>query len=182
MGHRIQILTYNPYSENNAIKVIQYLALLNLHGNTHNYHYKLWCPTTKVSALNYMQNKKGRLHLFIIFLRNYYKTYIRNSQTFQRYPAEYPWNQFDNLICGDLKKELSGGTRFRRLNYRIIPDQFKDASSELEYLKKFKRFLEYGEIEQMIVSFFVIIIAKKNIFSRKAGATRSRNSAKCKVE
>ncbi len=65
------------------------------------------------------------------------------TQQFRRFPQDYPWNRVDNLICGDPDKTLSEGTKYRRLNFRIIPDRFVEITEEKEYVKRFKKLLDY---------------------------------------
>mmetsp|Transcript_54724 Transcript_54724/g.163590 ORF Transcript_54724/g.163590 Transcript_54724/m.163590 type:complete len:2342 (-) Transcript_54724:20-7045(-) len=117
MGHRIHSLSYNPTSD--AIEVVQYVARFaqNVSTNIVPYKYLLWCPAKKC--------------------------YTKVVQKFSKYSEEYMWNRVDNLICGDQDKKLTEGTRFRRIMFRIIPDQFTDIVSEQEYVKKFQGLLDY---------------------------------------
>jgi len=119
MGHRIQVLSYDPTSD--AVEVEKYQAKFarNHEINKYAYNYMLWLPTTK--------------------------SFEKVTQEFQRFPQEYPWNTIDNLICGDEDKVLSDNSRFRRINFRIIPDEFNDLSGEHNYVIKFKKLLEYIE-------------------------------------
>lgn len=64
MGHRIHIISCNPQSD--SVEVVQYLARFASNKyNTYSYHYNLWMPATQ--------------------------KYKEVTQTFQRYPEEYPW-------------------------------------------------------------------------------------------
>ncbi len=65
MGHRVHIISYNPQSE--SVKVVSHLArsASNRPHNTYSYQYNIWMPITQ--------------------------RYQKVSQTFQRYPEEYPW-------------------------------------------------------------------------------------------
>jgi len=95
MGHRTQILTYNPTSD--AVKVVQYNAIVYSKDKAYRYTYMLWSSTSR--------------------------TYAFMSQNFQRYPENYPWNKIDSLICGE-REGLTESTRYRRLSYRVIPDKY----------------------------------------------------------
>jgi len=65
-------------------------------------------------------------------------------QRFTKFPNFIFWSKFDNLICGDTEKRLTDDTRYRRLLFTIIPDQFKaNIKMEQEYVQKFHRLLEY---------------------------------------
>jgi hypothetical protein len=126
MGHRFHIISCNPTSD--CVDVVQYLAknAYNNEYNTFTYNYNIWMPATE--------------------------RYLKVSQTFQRFPEEYPWNRLDNLICGDMDKTLDDQTRYRRIAFCVIPDHFADESGEDVLLKKIRRFIEFLEK-----------IAKKNL-------------------
>ena len=48
---------------------------------------------------------------------------------------------------------MEEGMRFRRLTFGLIPDRFKDSSSEQEYISKFLRLKEYlGKLREKDVS------------------------------
>uniref|UniRef100_A0A6V2K027 DEPDC5 C-terminal domain-containing protein n=4 Tax=Ditylum brightwellii TaxID=49249 RepID=A0A6V2K027_9STRA len=116
MGHRIQVLSYNPTSD--SVEVVQYYSDDSLNVKvTQAYNFMMWCP------LN------GK--------------YSKVVQTFTKFSREYRWNEVDNLICGDPDKAFSEGTRFRRLGFAIIPDRFSNMAQEQEYVGKFQRLLEY---------------------------------------
>ena len=53
--------------------------------------------------------------------------------------------RLDNLICGDPDKTLSDRTKYRRVAFCIIPDQFSDQHGEEVFTKKMKRFIEFLE-------------------------------------
>lgn len=61
-----------------------------------------------------------------------------------KYSNTILWNKYDNLISGDPEKRLTEETRFRRLVFTIIPDQFgNDVNIEQQYVQKFQRLLDY---------------------------------------
>ena len=68
MGHRFHIISCNPTSD--SVDVVEYLArnATNNKNNTFKYHYNIWMPATE--------------------------RYQQVSQTFQRFPEEYPWNRY----------------------------------------------------------------------------------------
>jgi len=118
MGHRIQRLSYNPQSD--AIEVVQYYSRFatNDPENVQTYHYHLWCPVLQ--------------------------RYTKVTQQFRKYADEYLWNKVDNLVCGDAGMKLFEGSRFRRIMFRIIPDDnITEPAKEAEYVNKFQRFKEY---------------------------------------
>jgi hypothetical protein len=119
MGHRFHIISCNPTSD--CVDVVQYLAknAYNNEYNTFTYNYNIWMPATQ--------------------------RYLKVSQTFQRFPEEYPWNRLDNLICGDTDKTLDDQTKYRRIAFCIIPDHFSNESGEDALLKKIHRFIEFLE-------------------------------------
>jgi len=119
MGHRFHIISCNPTSD--CVDVVQYLAknAYNNEYNTFTYYYNIWMPATE--------------------------RYLKVFQTFQRFPEEYPWNRLDNLICGDTDKTLDDQTKYRRIAFCIIPDQFNNESGEDVLLKKIHRFIEFLE-------------------------------------
>jgi hypothetical protein len=53
--------------------------------------------------------------------------------------------RLDNLICGDPDKTLSDRTKYRRIAFCIIPDQFSDQHGEEALMKKMRKFIEYLE-------------------------------------
>lgn len=55
---------------------------------------------------------------------------------------DYPWNKIDSLICGE-REGLPENSKYRRISYRIIPDNFEDSAGEEEFIKKIRRLLEF---------------------------------------
>ena len=49
------------------------------------------------------------------------------------------------MICGDSNETLTEPTRFRRRGFRIIPDYSKDGKGGEEYIKNFKRLVDFFE-------------------------------------
>jgi hypothetical protein len=117
MGHRFHIISCNPTSD--CVDVVQYLAknAYNNEFNTFIYKYNIWMPTTE--------------------------RYLQVSQTFQRFPEEYPWNRLDNLICGDTDKTLDDQTKYRRIAFCIVPDLFTNKTGEDALIKKIIRLIEF---------------------------------------
>jgi len=142
MGHRIHQISYNPISD--AIKVIQYNAKFaqNDSSNVQTYNYMLWAPSINVSEL--MQLLKFARKKIFADKFNLSQRFLPVMQKFKKYSNVVYWNKLDNLICGDPEKRFTEETRFRRLVFTIIPDDFgKDIGKEQEYIKKFQRLLEY---------------------------------------
>ena len=119
MGHRIQLLSYNHDEE--TIEVKQYFSRLAMSDQAkHPYQYSLWCP---------VQRK-----------------YVKVTQEFKKYGDEYLWNKVDNtIVCGDGDMRLFEGSRYRRIMFRILPDEdiTDDPKKEGDYVKKFQRLLDY---------------------------------------
>ncbi|KAL7564154.1 hypothetical protein ACA910_021129 [Epithemia clementina (nom. ined.)] len=119
IGHRLQILHYDPTSD--TVEVKTYLAK-NAQGNqvgTFKYFYQIYCKETN--------------------------SYVRMVQDFKQFTAPYNWNKVDRIICGDEDREMREGMRFKRLMFAILPDRFSDVESENGYVEKFKKLLEYFE-------------------------------------
>lgn len=119
MGHRIQLLSYNH--DEDTIEVKQYFSRLAMSDQAKlMYQYSLWCP---------IQQK-----------------YVKVSQEFKKYGDEYLWNKVDNtIVCGDGDMRLFEGSRYRRIMFRILPDEdiLNDPKKEADYVKKFQRLLDY---------------------------------------
>jgi len=119
MGHRIQLLSYNH--DEDTIEVKQYFSRLAMSDQAkHPYQYSLWCP---------VQQK-----------------YVKVWQEFKKYGDEYLWNKVDNtIVCGDGEMRLFEGSRYRRIMFRILPDEdiMGDPKKEADYVKKFQRLLDY---------------------------------------
>ena len=118
MGHRLQVLTYDP-SAADVIEVTRYNAKHAQKNSIFQYHYLSYCQETK--------------------------SYNRVAQTFEKYGEEYNWNKVDRLISGGDDKEMREGMRFRRIMFGIIPDAFADEKAEAAYASKFRRLLDYFE-------------------------------------
>ena len=119
MGHRIQILSYNPMSDTIDILVYSRTGAQNDPMNVYNYKFLLFSKLTG--------------------------EYTKSIQTFKKYADPYTWNRVDNLICGEEDRTMDIGMRFRRVMYGLIPDSFKNVAEEEQYVAKFKRLLEYLE-------------------------------------
>jgi hypothetical protein len=118
MGHRLQVLTYDP--ESDIIEVTRYDAKYaqGKSSETVKYHYLCYCEETK--------------------------EYNRVVQTFAKYKQPYNWNKFDRIICGDDDREMREGMRFRRIMFGLTPPNFRgDSAVEKEYISKFQRLLDY---------------------------------------
>lgn len=119
MGHRIQLLSYNH--DEDTIEVKQYFSRLATSDQAKlMYQYNLWCPVQK--------------------------KYVKVSQEFKKYGDEYLWNKVDNtIVCGDGEMRLFEGSRYRRIMFRILPDEniMNDPKKEADYVKKFQRLLDY---------------------------------------
>lgn len=119
MGHRIQLLSYNH--DEDTIEVKQYFSRLAMSDQAKlMYQYNLWCP---------VQQK-----------------YVKVTQEFKKYGDEYLWNKVDNtIVCGDGEMRLFEGSRYRRIMFRILPDEdiMNDPKKETDYVKKFQRLLDY---------------------------------------
>jgi len=135
MGHQVQVLTYDPTSD--AVKVVLHQSkLVNSECADYRYNYMLW---SSISS-----------------------TYAPMSQKFRKYSEEYKWNMIDNLISGELEKKLERTKRYRRISFRIIPDNFDDLAGEEEYIKKIRYLLEFIEKKQVKKPCGIDIISSKN--------------------
>jgi hypothetical protein len=119
MGHRIQVLSYNPVSDAIDILVYSRTGAQNDPMNVYDYKFLLFSKVTE--------------------------KYTKSIQTFKKYADPYTWNRLDNLICGEEDRTMDIGMRFRRVMFGLIPESFKDATAEEQYVAKFKKLLEYLE-------------------------------------
>lgn len=139
MGHRLQVLTYDPTVD--LIEVTRYNAKnaqQNSAANSFKYFYLGFCEETQ--------------------------KYTKVVQTFNKYSEQYNWSKVDRIICGDDDKEMREGMRSRRIMFALIPKRFENMADEQEYISKFLRLLEYlnklrgkdeesaGELDIKIVS------------------------------
>ena len=119
MGHRIQVLTYDPGAD--IIEITRYdakSAQRTAKSETVKYHYMCFCAETR--------------------------EYGKVVQTFSKYTQPYNWSKVDRIICGDNDREIREGMRFRRLMFGLIPPDFcGDIAREQAYIAKFVRLLEY---------------------------------------
>lgn len=117
MGHRLQVLTYDPGTD--IIEVTRYdlKTAQSSQSNTVQYQYLCFCSETQ--------------------------QYNRVTQTFNKYNRPYIWNKVDRIICGDDDREMREGMRFRRIMFGLIPPRIDSDASEQEYVGKFHRLLEY---------------------------------------
>jgi len=119
MGHRLQVLTYDPTAAD-VIEVTRYNAKHAQKNSSFKYEYLSYCQETQ--------------------------SYYRVHQTFEKYGEEYNWNKVDRLLCGGDDKEMREGMRFKRIQFGIIPESFDgDKAAESAYVAKFRRLLEYFE-------------------------------------
>ena len=118
MGHRLQVLTYDPSSD--VIEVTRYdakSAQQKSDTNNYKYHYLCFCQETQ--------------------------TFTKVVQKFCKYSALYNWNKVDRIICGDEDREMRDGMRFKRIMFAILPERMNTVEQEQEYTAKFVRLLEY---------------------------------------
>lgn len=140
MGHRIQVLNYNPTSD--AIEIIGYnrKSAQNDRENVYNYRFLLYSKVTE--------------------------QYTQSVQTFKKYSEPYKWNRVDNLICGEEDRTMDVGMRFRRLMFGLIPEVFQTIEAEEEYISKFQKLLSYleklREKHESDTKLHVPIISSKN--------------------
>jgi hypothetical protein len=140
MGHRIQVLSYNPSSD--AIEIIGYnlKSAQNDRENTYSYRFLLYSKVTE--------------------------QYTKSIQTFKKYSEPYKWNRVDNLICGEEDRTMDVGMRFRRLMFGLIPEVFKTCEAEEEYISKFQKLLSYleklREKDESASKLHIPIISSKN--------------------
>ncbi|KAG7347429.1 vacuolar membrane-associated protein [Nitzschia inconspicua] len=140
MGHRIQVLAYNPTSD--AIEIIGYnrKSAQNDRENVYNYRFLLYSKVTE--------------------------QYTKSVQTFKKYSEPYKWNRVDNLICGEEDRTMDVGMRFRRLMFGLIPEAFQTVDAEEEYVSKFQKLLSYleklREKDNSAPKIHVPIISSKN--------------------
>lgn len=76
------------------------------------------------------------------------------------------------MICGDSNETLTEPTRFRRRAFRIVPDHTKDEQGDEEYIKQFKRLVEFFE-KQAKKSLPIRIISEGD----KLGSSMSESSS-----
>jgi hypothetical protein len=119
MGHRIQVLKYNPDADNIEITVYSRKSAQNDPMNVYEYKFLLFSHTTE--------------------------SYMQSIQTFKKYAEPYKWNRVDNLICGEEDRTMDVSMRFRRVMFGLIPEAFKDAAAEMEYVNRFEKLLSYLE-------------------------------------
>lgn len=119
MGHRIQVLKYNPDADNIEITVYSRKSAQNDPMNVYDYKFLLFSHVTE--------------------------SYMKSIQTFKKYAEPYKWNRVDNLICGEEDRTMDVSMRFRRVMFGLIPEAFKDADAEMEYVNRFEKLLSYLE-------------------------------------
>lgn len=119
MGHRIQVMEYNPHSD--TIEIIAYnrKSAKNDKDNVYNYKFLLYSKVTE--------------------------EYTESMQRFKKYNEPYKWNRVDNLMCGEEDRTMDVGMRFRRLMFGLIPETFDNVQAEEDYVAKFQKFLSYLE-------------------------------------
>ena len=119
MGHKIQVMKYNPSSDTIEIVVYNRKSAQNDGENVHTY---------KCLTFSKMTQK-----------------YNTSIQTFKKYSEPYKWNRVDNLICGEGERTMDVGMRYRRWGFGLIPEAFKNIEAEEEYVSKFQKLLLYLE-------------------------------------
>ncbi|MGK3739199.1 MAG: hypothetical protein ACI90V_006046 [Bacillariaceae sp.] len=119
MGHKIQVMNYNPNSDTIEIVVYNRKSAQNDRENVHTYKFLLFSKVTH--------------------------QYTTSIQTFKKYSEPYKWNRVDNLICGEGDRTMDVGMRFRRVMFGLIPEVFKTLEAEEEYILKFHKLLSYLE-------------------------------------
>jgi len=119
MGHRIQVMSYNPNSDTIDIVAFNRKSAQNDKENVYTYKFLLYSKVTE--------------------------QYTQSIQTFKKYSEPYKWNRVDNLICGEEDRTMDVGMRFRRVMYGLIPEAFKSFEAEEEYVSKFQKLLSYLE-------------------------------------
>ena len=119
MGHKIQVMNYDPGSDTIEIVLYNRTSAHNDRENVHTYKFLLFSKVTQ--------------------------QYTTSIQTFKKYSEPYKWNRVDNLICGEADRTMDVGMRFRRVMFGLIPERFKSPSDEDEYVSKFKNLLAYLE-------------------------------------
>jgi len=119
MGHKIQVMNYDPNSDTIEIVVYNKKSAQNDRENVHTYKFLLFSKVTQL--------------------------YTTSIQTFKKYNEPYKWNRVDNLICGEEDRTMDVGMRFRRVMFGLIPEAFKNPNVEEEYVLKFQKLLLYLE-------------------------------------
>lgn len=119
MGHRLQVLHYDPTSDTVEVKTFMAKNAQGNHVGTFNYFYHSFCQDTG--------------------------EFVRVAQDFRQFTSPYNWNKVDRIICGDEDREMREGMRFKRLMFAILPERHRDLESENVYIEKFKKLLEYFE-------------------------------------
>ena len=119
MGHKIQVMNYDPGSDTIEIVLYNRKSAQNDRENVHTYKFLLFSKVTQ--------------------------QYTTSIQTFKKYSEPYKWNRVDNLICGEADRAMEVGMRFRRVMFGLIPEQFKSPDDEEEYVSKFQKLLTYLE-------------------------------------
>ena len=119
IGHRLQVLLYEPSSDTVWVKT--FLAKNSQGDNvgTFKYFYYSYCRETG--------------------------GYEKVVQEFTQYSSPYNWNKVDRIICGDDDREMREGMRFKRLMFVILPDKHKNEADEKAYVDKFMELLKYFE-------------------------------------
>eukprot|EP01036_Dinobryon_divergens_P022546 gene22546-30811_t len=122
MGHRIQLIHYDPVGHEISVKIYR-----SEHGENKEddesiftYKYELWVP------------QLGQFQTV--------------TQTFYQFPnPEFKWNQLDNVLAGSLSYGgIDDGTKPKRLRFSVIPDcRIATASDVDEYFAKIDRLLEF---------------------------------------
>ena len=121
MGHKIQVMNYDPSSDTIEIVLYNRKSAQNDRENIHTYKFFLFSKVTQ--------------------------KYTASFQTFKKYSEPYNWNRVDNLICGEADRTMDVGMRFRRVMFGLIPETFKSRNEEKEeeYVSKFLKLLSYLE-------------------------------------
>lgn len=119
MGHKIQVMNYDPGSDTIEIVLYNRTSAHNDRENVHTYKFLLFSKVTQ--------------------------QYTTSIQTFKKYSEPYKWNRVDNLICGEADRTMDVGMRFRRVMFGLIPEQFKSTGDEDEYVANFQKLLSYLE-------------------------------------
>jgi hypothetical protein len=119
MGHKIQVMNYDPSSDTIEIVLYNRKSAQNDRENIHTYKFFLFSKVTQ--------------------------QYTASIQTFKKYSEPYKWNRVDNLICGEADRTMDVGMRFRRVMFGLIPETFKTSEDEEEYVSKFRKLLSYLE-------------------------------------
>jgi hypothetical protein len=117
MGHRLQVLSYDPSTDVIEVTIYEAKTTRQTIGANFFYHYRCFCQETQ--------------------------SYTKVVQVFTKWADPYNWNKVDRIICGDEQRELREGMRFKRLMFAVIPDRFENEAEEKQYVAKIQRLLEY---------------------------------------